>query len=95
LIGCGGDRLLFDNASGGSGRSFDWSLVDSHPELPRAIVAGGIGPSNATAARRLGAYAIDIGSAVDLYPGRKSPERIAELFQAIRPRSRPRLRACA
>ena len=77
----GGDRLLFDNGEGGSGHSFDWALIEGHPELPRALLAGGIGPHNARAARALGAYAIDVGSAVDERPGRKSPEKIAALFE--------------
>jgi indole-3-glycerol phosphate synthase / phosphoribosylanthranilate isomerase len=91
----GGGRLLFDNGNGGSGRTFDWTLVENHPELPRAILAGGIGLDNAAAARRIGAYAIDVGSSVDLRPGEKSPEKIATLFEALRPVSRARLRACA
>ena len=95
LASRGGDRLMFDNERGGSGRSFDWALVESHPELPRAIVAGGIGAHNARAAQRLGAYAIDVGSSVDERPGRKSPEKIAALFDALRPSSRRRLRPCA
>src|SRR5690349_19263039 len=90
-----GDRILFDNADGGSGQSFDWSLIREHSELPRAIVAGGIGPHNARPARDLGAYAIDVGSSVDERPGRKSPEKIAALFEALRAPSRQRLRACA
>jgi indole-3-glycerol phosphate synthase / phosphoribosylanthranilate isomerase len=95
LNGRGGDRLVFDNADGGSGRSFDWSLVERHPDLPRALVAGGIGPANAGAARALGAYAIDVGSALDASPGRKSPEKITALFEALRPACRERLRECA
>jgi indole-3-glycerol phosphate synthase/phosphoribosylanthranilate isomerase len=91
----GGDRLLFDNGGGGTGRTFDWSTIQGHPELPRAIVAGGVGPDNARAARRLGAYAIDIGSSLDARPGEKSPEKIAALFEVLRPAARERLRACA
>jgi indole-3-glycerol phosphate synthase/phosphoribosylanthranilate isomerase len=91
----GGDRILFDNGDGGSGDAFDWTLIRNHPELPRALVAGGIGPHNAREARALGAYAIDVGSAVDERPGKKSPEKIAALFDALRPQSRQRLRACA
>ena len=100
-VGCdplerrGGDRLLFDNGSGGSGRSFEWGMVKRHPELSHAIVAGGIGPHNARSAQELGAYAIDVGSAVDERPGKKSPDKIAALFEALRPISRERLRACA
>jgi len=95
LDGRGGDRILFDNAKGGSGASFDWSLVKDHPELARGIVAGGIGAHNAVAARALGAFAIDVGSSLDLRPGVKSETRIAALFEALRPRSRQRLRECA
>ena len=90
-----GDRLMFDNGDGGIGRNFDWSLIDHHPELPRALVAGGIGPHNAAAALGLGAYAIDIGSAVDRRPGQKSPEKMTELFETLRAPSRQALRACA
>ena len=91
----GGDRLVFDNAEGGSGYSFNWKLVERHPELARALVAGGIGAHNVRAARALGTYAIDIGSAVDLRPGRKSREKITALFDVLRPESRQRIHACA
>ena len=89
------DRLLFDSGPGGTGKGFDWSLIRGHPKLSRAIVAGGIGAHNARAAQCLGAYAIDVGSAVDERPGRKSPEKIAALFEALRPSSGQGLRACA
>jgi indole-3-glycerol phosphate synthase / phosphoribosylanthranilate isomerase len=95
LVSRGGDRLVFDNAEGGSGHPFNWKSIERHPELPRALVAGGIGPDNVQAALSLGAYAIDIGSAVDLRPGRKSREKITALFNALRPPSRQRLHACA
>jgi len=89
------ERLVFDNGRGGTGRTFDWSLVAHHPELPRALVAGGIGPHNARAARQLGTYAIDVGSLVDEAPGIKSAHKIGALFDALRPDCRDRLRACA
>jgi indole-3-glycerol phosphate synthase/phosphoribosylanthranilate isomerase len=91
----GGDRMLFDNRDGGSGRSFDWDKVRRHPGLARGIVAGGIGAHNAGSASALGAFAIDVGSAVDFRPGQKSPAKIATLFEALRPQSRDRLAACA
>jgi indole-3-glycerol phosphate synthase / phosphoribosylanthranilate isomerase len=89
------DRLVFDSGAGGTGWTFDWSLVRGHPDLARATVAGGIGPHNGAAAQRLGAYAIDVGSAVDTAPGVKSPEKIRALFNALRPSCRQQLRACA
>jgi indole-3-glycerol phosphate synthase/phosphoribosylanthranilate isomerase len=95
LTSRGGDRLVFDNADGGSGRTFDWSLIENHSELGNAVLAGGIGAGNARRAQRLGPYAIDIGSAVDDQPGRKSHRKIAALFNALRPVSRERVSECA
>ena len=95
LTGRSGDRIVFDNGDGGTGRTFDWSLVEDHPELPRAVVAGGLGAKNAAAARDLGAHAIDVGSSVDLIPGRKSAQKIEQLFDVLRPPSRQRLVVCA
>lgn len=91
----GGDRILFDNGNGGTGRTFDWDLIQRHPDLPKALVAGGIGPSNARSASRLGAYAIDAGSALDVMPGMKSPVKTRAFFEALRPACRESLRACA
>jgi indole-3-glycerol phosphate synthase/phosphoribosylanthranilate isomerase len=95
LVGRGGDRLLFDNGRGGSGRSFDWDLVRDHPAIAEAVIAGGIGPSNALSAAGLGAFAIDVGSAVDASPGVKSAAKMHALFEALRPRCRQKLAQCA
>ena len=91
----GGDRLLFDNGDGGSGKAFDWKRVADHPRLGQGILAGGVGPANVHRATKVGAYAIDVGSAVDEQPGAKSPESIAALFDALRPQSRRELAQCA
>lgn len=91
----GGHRLLFDNGEGGSGQGFDWRLVKDHPRLGQAIIAGGIGPANARNAAALGAYAIDVGSALESAPGVKCPGRIGQLFEALRPSSGSELRECA
>ncbi len=89
------DRMLFDNGAGGSGQRFDWDRVAHHPQLSRALIAGGIAAHNAVAAMALGAYAIDVGSAVDAAPGVKSAARIAALFDALRPAARRELAQCA
>lgn len=88
----GADRTLFDTRmdgrSGGTGRSFDWKLIAGRPDLPKAFLAGGIGPANARAAQQVGAFGIDIGSVIESAPGRKDPEKLAALFDALRPRGR-------
>ena len=90
-----GDRLLFDNGEGGTGRTFNWDHVRRHPDLVNALVAGGIAPANARAAAALGAYALDVGSSLDSVPGVKSPQKVDALFEALRAPCREGLRACA
>lgn len=82
------DRLLFDNGPGGTGESFDWGLIQDHSALSNGLIAGGLGIDNARHAAALGCHAIDVGSSVDELPGRKSPEKIAALFEALRTPSR-------
>lgn len=80
----GADRTLFDNGSGGTGTAFDWSLLAGRDDLPGAFLAGGIGPSNARAAGKIGAFGLDIGSAVEARPGKKDPAALDRLFAALR-----------
>lgn len=88
----GVDRILYDTGfggrSGGTGRAFDWSLLAERPALSSAFLAGGIGPANARSAQRTGAYGIDVGSAVEVEPGRKDSSKVSALFDALRPASR-------
>ena len=90
-----GDRTLFDSGPGGTGRSFDWDLIRGNARLPKALLAGGIGPSNVREAASVGAFAIDIGSATDEAPGLKSPARVRAVFDALRQHSRQEYRLCA
>src|SRR5258705_13286949 len=72
LTARGGDRLLFDNGSGGPGQTFDWRLAKNPRALSRALVAGGPGPANAPGARGGGALAIGGGSPGGTLPGVKA-----------------------
>ena len=88
----GADRSLFDSQlngrSGGTGRSFDWTVIAGRPDLSAAFLAGGIGPANARAAQLVGTFGIDIGSAVETEPGQKSPAKLAAVFDTLRPKCR-------
>lgn len=80
----GGDRPVFDNGPGGTGQTFDWSGLTAEPRLGQAFLAGGIGPDNARAAQRTGVYGLDVGSRVELYPGRKDSFAVGDLFAGLR-----------
>jgi indole-3-glycerol phosphate synthase/phosphoribosylanthranilate isomerase len=94
----GSDRVLFDtrvgSRSGGTGKSFDWSLVKDRPELGTALLAGGLHPGNAREATGLGAFALDVGSRIERSPGRKDEARLRAFFDALRPASREGQRPC-
>ena len=86
------DRTLFDSLvngqTGGTGRPFDWRLIAGRLDLRRAFLAGGIGPANARAAQRVGAYGLDVGSGVEAAPGRKDRAKMRALFESLRPQCR-------
>jgi indole-3-glycerol phosphate synthase/phosphoribosylanthranilate isomerase len=84
----GADRTLFDSQvagrSGGTGIAFDWSRLEGRADLGRSLLAGGLRPSNARAAARVGAFALDVGSGVEMAPGRKDAGRLYAFFEALR-----------
>ena len=84
----GADRSLFDTGAGGTGRTFDWAMLGDEPDLPRALLAGGLHSGNAAAAARVGAWALDVSSGVEAAPGIKDPDKIAGFFHALRAPSR-------
>ena len=84
----GADRTLFDTAvngqSGGTGRAFDWSRVRGRSDFSRSVLAGGLKPANARAASEMGSYALDVGSGVEMAPGRKDAGKLRAFFEALR-----------
>lgn len=77
------DRYLFDQGTGGTGKSFDWSLLKGKP-LANVMLAGGIGPDNARLAANIGCLGLDINSQTESAPGQKDPIKLNAVFQAIR-----------
>ncbi|HEY0113634.1 MAG TPA: bifunctional indole-3-glycerol-phosphate synthase TrpC/phosphoribosylanthranilate isomerase TrpF [Allosphingosinicella sp.] len=94
----GSDRTLFDTKvqgrSGGTGVPFDWSRLNGRKDLSRAVLAGGLKPANARAAARVGAYALDVGSGVEMAPGRKDAGKLNAFFEALRLPVRGGTRPC-
>jgi indole-3-glycerol phosphate synthase/phosphoribosylanthranilate isomerase len=86
----GADRALLDSFErgrrGGTGRAFDWSILEGVADRSDFVIAGGITPDNARTAMNLGAYAIDVSSGVEFAdkPGKKDAEKIKKLFMNLR-----------
>lgn len=80
------DAVLVDgrvgDATGGTGRKADWSLVG---ELKRAgcrvVLAGGLSESNLAEAAATGADVLDVNSSLETAPGVKSLERVRSLLR--------------
>ena len=85
------ERIVYDTAvngrSGGTGQSFDWSLL-ADVDLDVAVLAGGLNPRSARAAQAVGAWALDVNSGVEDAPGIKSAAKLQAFFDALRPPSR-------
>ena len=78
------DYLLFDTG-GGTGRTFDWSLLANfRPDKP-FFLAGGITPDNVADAIAIARpFAIDVASGVESSPGVKDHDKLRKLFERIR-----------
>lgn len=86
------DWLLFDTKPapgegrpGGSGRSFDWSLLATLQTKKPWLLAGGLNSSNvAHALAATGAFGVDVSSGVESAPGIKDAAKIAAFIKEAR-----------
>jgi phosphoribosylanthranilate isomerase len=71
---------------GGTGKTFNWEIAKKVVSLGyKVFLAGGINPDNVlSAVKEVSPYAIDIASGVELYPGKKDPEKIKRLFNNLK-----------
>ncbi|MDQ3264252.1 MAG: phosphoribosylanthranilate isomerase [Myxococcota bacterium] len=80
--------LLLDTASagfGGSGSTFDWSLVRDAPPARPWILAGGLNAQNvAEAIRALRPAAVDVASGVESAPGIKDQTLLTRFIRAAK-----------
>lgn len=95
LIAYGADRLILDtyaaNSSGGTGRTFDWSLAQQLKERIRLpiILAGGLHPENVLQAiEQVSPFAVDTSSGVEGDglggAGVKDEVKVREFIEAVR-----------
>jgi phosphoribosylanthranilate isomerase len=70
--------------AGGSGKTFDWSLLPEGLAQP-VILAGGLHAGNVGAAIRMARpWAVDVASGVESAPGIKDPLRLEAFVDAVR-----------
>lgn len=78
-------RLLFEGARSGSGATGDWLVATRLAAASELILAGGLNVHNvAEAIGTVRPFGVDVSSGVELTPGHKSPQKIAEFVQAAR-----------
>jgi phosphoribosylanthranilate isomerase len=83
------DFHLLDSGSaalpGGTGTTWDWSLVDQLTGGVPIIASGGLRPENvAEAISSLDPFAVDTASGTESEPGVKDPEKLEAFFAAVK-----------
>ncbi len=76
--------LLFDSATGGSGKVFDHALLKGDAALSRAFVAGGVGESNVDEVLRMAPFGVDLVSSIEAIPGRKDYRKMERFVKKVR-----------
>ncbi|TCD12005.1 phosphoribosylanthranilate isomerase [Pedobacter frigidisoli] len=83
------DYFLFDTktkAHGGSGKTFDWAILDSYELDKPYFLSGGIDLEHAAAISKIDdfrLYALDINSRFEIEPGVKDAEKIREFVAKL------------
>jgi phosphoribosylanthranilate isomerase len=78
-------RVLFEGARSGSGTPGDWQQAARLAVATELILAGGLNVHNVAAAiSTVRPFGVDVSSGVEVTPGHKSAEKIAEFVQAAR-----------
>ncbi|MCL9782026.1 bifunctional indole-3-glycerol-phosphate synthase TrpC/phosphoribosylanthranilate isomerase TrpF [Vibrio sp. S4M6] len=89
LLANGIARHLLDSKvgeqSGGTGKAFNWSLLQHRLEDSQNIMlAGGLSADNAQTASQLGCMGLDFNSGVETSPGKKDKTKLQQAFAAVR-----------
>lgn len=84
------DYFLFDtrcDTMGGSGRQFDWSVLDSYRGNTPFLLSGGIGPDDAEAVKTVShprMAGVDLNSRFETAPAIKDAEAIKKFIKLLR-----------
>ena len=79
------DVFLYEGAHSGQGERVDWQCAATIAARGKMILAGGLSAANlGEAIASVRPFGVDVSSAVESEPGRKSPELIREFINAAR-----------
>lgn len=68
---------------GGTGRSFNWSLIPEERPMP-LILAGGLSSANvARAIEQVRPWAVDVSGGVEEYKGKKDATKLSQFFKEV------------
>jgi phosphoribosylanthranilate isomerase len=85
------DRFLLDyksDSKGGAGKKFNWNVLKSYPFQNPVMIAGGIGPNDASKVKSIFEQhpflvGIDLNSCFETKPGVKDPALLASFLQEL------------
>jgi phosphoribosylanthranilate isomerase len=73
-----------EGVPGGTGLTFDWSLIPRSFPLP-IVLSGGLSPANITGAvREIRPWAVDVSSGVEAAKGIKDADKIEQFIRGVR-----------
>lgn len=84
------DLFLFDTKTkeyGGSGKTFDWNILDNYKLNVPFFLSGGIGLENITEVKNITHpkfYGVDLNSRFEIEPGLKNIEKLEKAFAIIK-----------
>ena len=79
------ERVLYEGALSGTGRTADWARAHALAKRTEVLLAGGLNPDNvADAIRIVRPWGVDVSSGVESTPGTKSSSKITDFVAAAR-----------
>ncbi|PWK79683.1 phosphoribosylanthranilate isomerase [Mucilaginibacter oryzae] len=84
------DFFLFDTKTkeyGGSGKTFDWGILDQYELDVPFFLSGGLGPDNIEEVKNIKHsrfYGVDLNSRFEIEPGLKNIEKLEQAFAIIK-----------
>ena len=85
------DYFLFDTRSeqpGGTGKKFDWQILDAYRNDTPFFLSGGIGPDDAKTILEIdhpALFGLDLNSGFEIRPGLKDPEKLSRFLDQLIP----------